>query len=179
MTSHQTRNGRSFVIKTPAESEASQLLDYSKLLFASTDQVLTTPAEFNLTVEDERKWIRGLNQNPNALLLVAELGSQIGGMLFFIPGEKQKNRHTGQFGLNVHPILQGQGIGRLLMETLIQWAKQHPVIEKLYLQAYTTNAPAISLYKTLGFREEGRFVNAIKQPSGQYVDVLQMYLFVK
>lgn len=62
------------------------------------------------------------------------------------------------------------------MEDLIDWANNHGVIEKIILQVFTTNLKAISLYNSLGFKEEGRFVKAVKQKNGGYVDVVQMYL---
>ena len=76
-------------------------------MFASTDQLLTTFEEYTITVENERKWIENLNDNPNALLLVAEMTSSIVGMLFFVPNLKRKNPHIGEFGINVHPTYQG------------------------------------------------------------------------
>jgi len=71
------------------------------------------------------------------------------------------------------------GIGRKLMESIIQWAQNNPAIEKVFLNVFSTNQKAIRLYKYLGFREEGRFINAIKQSDGEYVDVLQMYIMTK
>jgi len=65
------------------------------------------------------------------------------------------------------------------METLIQWAQDNPAIEKIFLNVFATNQRAIRLYGNLGFKEEGRFIKAVKQPDGEYVDVLQMYIMTK
>jgi RimJ/RimL family protein N-acetyltransferase len=47
------------------------------------------------------------------------------------------------------------------------------------LQVFATNTKAIALYKDLGFHEEGRHKNAIRQLNGSYVDILQMYIETK
>ena len=41
-----TKDGRHFNIRRPNENEADNIISYSRMLFASTDQVLTTPEEY-------------------------------------------------------------------------------------------------------------------------------------
>jgi RimJ/RimL family protein N-acetyltransferase len=179
MTTHLTKDQRTFTIRKPNENDAANIIAYSKILFASTDQVLTTPEEYTITVENEKIWINNLNTNTNSHLLIAELDDQIVGLLFFMPNTKIKNAHTGEFGVSVHPNFQGIGIGRVLIETLLDWAKRNVNIEKVYLNVFATNKHAIKLYEDLGFIEEGRHIKAIKQVTGEYVDTLQMYLGTK
>ena len=178
MHHHQTKDGRRFSIRRPTEDDAAGIINYSKKLFFSTDQVLTLPEEYTITVEQEKAWLHSFEQNPNALVLIAVLDDQIIGLLFFIPNAKKKNAHTGEFGVNVHPDLQGLGVGRQLIRALLKWAKENATIEKVFLNVFDTNDRAIRLYKDLGFVEEGRHVRAVKQLSGEYVDVLQLYVFV-
>jgi len=179
MNVHFTKDSRKFIIRKPNEDDAENIINYSKILFASTDQVLTTLEEYRITVENEKIWINNFIKHPHSLLLVAEFDKQIIGMLFFVPNSKKKNSHTGEFGVNVHPDFQGLGIGKKLIEILISWAKENTQIEKVTLSVFDSNQHAIKLYKDLGFVEEGRFIKAIKQPSGEYVDTLQMYIETK
>jgi len=179
MTSHLTKDGREFLIRRPTEGDAENIIHYSKILFESTDQVLTTLEEYTITVENEKIWINNFNQNPNALVLVAELDNQIVGLLFFMPNTKKKNSHTGEFGVSVHPHFQGVKIGRILIEVFLTWAKENTPIEKVFLNVFDTNRNAIKLYQDLGFTEEGRQVKAIKQLTGEYVDTIQMYVEIK
>jgi RimJ/RimL family protein N-acetyltransferase len=176
MEKYLTKDGKPFTIRKPSPDSAEDIINYSKLLFASTDQVLTVPEEYSMTIDSEKKWIENINHNPNALLLISEMNSTMTGLLFFIPNIKKKISHTGEFGVSVHPNYQGQGIGRCLTEALIKWARDNRQIEKVILQVFSTNTTAINLYKKIGFIEEGRHVKAIKQLDGTYVDVLQMYM---
>ncbi|MBI1767246.1 MAG: GNAT family N-acetyltransferase [Bacteroidetes bacterium] len=176
MTEHQTKDGRTFFIRRPDENDAEKIIQYSKVLFTSTDQVLTTIDEYGITIEEEKTWINNSLQNPSAITLVAEMNKEIVGLLFFGPLGKKKNCHTGEFGVNVHPDYQARGIGRALIKTLLNWAKENGRIEKVFLNVFATNTNAIELYKNLGFVEEGKHVKAIKQISGEYVDIIQMYV---
>jgi RimJ/RimL family protein N-acetyltransferase len=179
MNEYLAKNGEPFIIRQPEEKDAADIIAYSKLLFASTDQLLTVAEEYNITVESEIAWINNLNQNPNAKILIAETGGQIIGLLFFIPGAKRKNAHTGEFGVTIHPGFQGLGIGRELINTFLHWANNNEQIEKVFLTVFNTNNNAIALYKSLGFVEEGRHVKAVKQVSGEYADIIQMYIFTQ
>ncbi|GHN01172.1 acetyltransferase [Cytophagales bacterium WSM2-2] len=176
---YTSRDGRQITIRRPTENDAEGIINYSKKLFASTDQVLTTLDEYTITVEAEVDWINNFNSNPNSRLLIAEHNSEIVGLLFFATNVKKKNMHVGEFGVSVHPDYQGIGIGRALVESLLVWARENKRIEKVFLNVFHTNKNAIKLYERLGFIEEGRHVKAIKQPTGEYVDVLQMYVETK
>lgn len=176
MEMYITKDGREFTIRKPSADNAEEIINYSKLLFSSTDQVLTIPEEYTITVEGEMEWIKNINNNPNSLLLIAKLNYKIIGFLFFIHNSKKKIAHTGEFGVNVHPEYQGKGVGHKLVETLLKWARQNEQIEKVVLQVFATNENAIKLYKKLGFIEEGLHIKAIKQLDGQYVDIIQMYI---
>lgn len=176
MDNHVTKDGRKFCIRKPDVNDADKIIIYSRILFASTDQVLTLPEEYDISTEYQRSWIASINQNPSSLLLVAEMDDHIVGLLFFVQNEKFKNSHTGEFGVSVHPQFQGTGIGRQLIITLLNWARTNGAIEKVYLKVFATNHSAIQLYRDLGFIEEGRHIKAVKQINGNYVDVLQMYI---
>jgi GNAT superfamily N-acetyltransferase len=52
----------------------------------------------------------------------------------------------------VSPKAQGKGIGLLLAESAIKWAKEKGAA-KIYLESNTKLKPAIKLYEKLGFKE--------------------------
>jgi RimJ/RimL family protein N-acetyltransferase len=70
----------------------------------------------------------------------------------------------------------GKIIGSLLKKKVIEWADLNKV-EKIDLEVFEDNEPAISLYKKFGFLEEGRKRKAIKT-NETYKDIFLMGRFL-
>jgi len=172
------KDGRQIEIRPAVIEDAESIISFAKILFPSTDQVLTLPEEYKMTVAEELLFIESYSSTPTALLLVAVYGNEVVSLLNFKCGEKKKVRHSGEFGISVHPAFQGLGIGKQMIIELLNWAKQKPQIEKIFLNVFHTNPVAINLYKSLGFKEEGRMLKAAKQPDNTYADMIYMSKFM-
>lgn len=84
-------------------------------------------------------------------------------------------RHAGRMGMGVLPAYRGAGLGRrLLIETLD--AARTIGIERVELEVFASNEPAIALYRKLGFVVEGIKKRARKL-DGKYDDDIIMTLF--
>lgn len=57
--------------------------------------------------------------------------------------------------LVIRPMLQGQGLGRLLLSHVIEELRVAKIIETLFLEVRVSNFAAISLYLSFGFVEVG------------------------
>lgn len=178
-TTFQTKNGRAITIRTARPEDARTLLEHVRAGFAEGEFTLSTLADFHMTGEQEAAWIQANHDYPGDLVIVAEHEGQIIGMLNFSNERRRRVRHHGELSMGVNKAWRDQGVGRALLQTLIAWAEQHPVLEKLCLQVFATNSRAIALYISLGFVEEGRQIRDIKLETGDYVDVLMMGRFVK
>lgn len=84
--------------------------------------------------------------------------------LYIQPYKKQS--HTCLFSIIIKPELRGKGVGKALLEHLIQYAKERFKIEVLHLEVYDGN-PARHLYERLGFVAYGRQEHFIKE-EGRY-----------
>ena len=78
--------------------------------------------------------------------------------------------------MGVHKDYRRQGLGTLLLESTIDAAKEYG-IERVELEVYTSNTPAIRLYEKLGFIHEGVKKKARKL-DGIYYDLKVMALFI-
>lgn len=177
--SFQIRDRRLLTIRNPIESEAESLLTLSNAILQETEYQIKKPDELRLTKEDERFWIDRAIRNPDDLLLVAEFEKRLVGVLDFHGQDLKRLSHTGYFGISVAKEFRDIGVGRALIFCLLDWAKDHPNIEKINLSVLASNERARGLYTSMGFYEEGRRLDQIKLASGFYVDEILMGRFVK
>jgi RimJ/RimL family protein N-acetyltransferase len=107
---------------------------------------------------------------------VALDGTQVIGWCDIFPHEWESFAHVGRLGMGVLPQHRGQGIGRRLAEKTIEIAKLIG-LERIELDVYASNKPAIALYKSLGFALEG-LKRKGRKLDGIYDDVVVMGLLL-
>jgi RimJ/RimL family protein N-acetyltransferase len=90
----------------------------------------------------------------------------------------QRNRpgfqHCGSVGMGVVHAWRGRGLGKALLESCIERAFASGMT-RIELEVYSDNLAAVSLYRSLGFVEEGRKRRA-RFLNGRYQDLLMMAL---
>lgn len=165
-------------LRTAEGRDAEHILEFNRTVIASEAHLLTVPEEFTLTVEEEREWIEQMRGNDNNLVILAVDQGRIVGLLDFQSGQKRRIAHTGSFGMSVRGDYQGGGIGKALLQTLVEWAEKHPRLEKISLEVFATNVKAIELYMKMGFMRESLLRRQIKLQDGNYVDVIGMGLLL-
>ena len=113
------------------------------------------------------------------LVLVAELPDAHGDLQvvanagLHATGPALRRRHAMSLGMAVHPDVQGQGVGRALMQSLCDWADHWGQVLRIELTVFVDNTRAIALYERFGFRQEGRHVGYALR-GGRYIDVFSM-----
>ena len=127
----------------------------------------------------ERQTIGECAEQSGYLYLVAEVAGRVVGQLEFENGRWRKTAHAGMLSVYVDRDWRGRGVGTILLRGLLDWAAAHPLIEKVTLAVFSTNTRAIATYKKCGFEEEGRCARDMKLDSGEYIDSVLMYRFVK
>ncbi len=174
-------DGTSLLIREANFNDAVFLNQLAAAIFASTDQVLTTLEEFksSSTVNAQLKRIENYMNGTGKLLLVAEVGGKLVGTLDFWNGNRKRIQHTGEFGMGVVSDFRNKGVGGYMLQVLLDWAKNNPIIEKIKLGVFASNGRAIHLYQKMGFVEEGRSISEIKTEDGLYCDVITMYQWLK
>jgi ribosomal protein S18 acetylase RimI-like enzyme len=90
-----------------------------------------------------------------------------------------KQRHKAWlWGMYVHPKYRGLGIGAVLIEKLMEEARAMKGLLIVKLGVTSTTAPAIKLYKSVGFQWYGSEPKAIRV-SGRFYDFEYMMIEVK
>ena len=85
-------------------------------------------------------------------------------------GRKEEHK-TYLWGMYVRATVRGSGVGRLLVETLIEYARGQ--VELIQLAVVSNNDQARRLYTSLGFVEYGIERKSLKH-DGQYFDEILM-----
>lgn len=174
---HLLKDKSSIAVRTIRVEDAEAYLELGKSILAEEIYSLTCVDELNMTLEEEKKWIQSNLDNPNNLIIVAEFEGKLVGQLDFSNGHRRRIAHTGEFGMGVRKDFRDKGVGSLILKALIDWAKNHDVIEKINLRVHHTNNRAIKMYEKHGFIKEGVRLKELKY-EGQYVDMVLMRLYV-
>jgi RimJ/RimL family protein N-acetyltransferase len=106
------------------------------------------------SVADERRYLRAVRRHADAAVYVAVDGSDIVGRLSLARDPHPASAHVADLGLIVAASHRRRGIGRLLLDTSVAWARGAGV-RKLELHVFPWNGPAIRLYEGFGFVREG------------------------
>ena len=137
------------------------------------ENILGLPSE-NLRRNED--FLRTMDDNSHHFVAITydNAGKEkVVGMAGLTVAANPRRRHVADIGMMVHKEYQGQGVGKKLLETLIDLADNWLMLIRVELGVYTDNERAINLYKKFGFEPEGiRHKDAVR--NGQYVDVLMM-----
>jgi len=151
----QLRDGRIAVVREAMSDDALRLLRYLDDVIAETDFLSMGPGDFDWPEEKERQYIEDHRRADNKLLLVAEIGGQITGLLGYTGDDRPRLRHTGEFGITVSRGHWGLGLGTALMQCMIASARASGVVRKIGMRVRIDNERALRLYDRCGFVREG------------------------
>jgi RimJ/RimL family protein N-acetyltransferase len=114
------------------------------------------------TDEQEREYLRQMQDNPHACVFIALDGGEVVGRINITGGELPFDRHAGTLGLSVAPHWRGRGLGRRLMQAAIADAQGWEDFCRIELLCATWNTRGLALYESLGFVTEGIKRKAVK-----------------
>ena len=160
------------IIKEARTEDAANLIEYTKLVGAQTDNLSFGKEGAGDTPEVE-EFIKRINSDPKSVMYFAWKNDDIVGSAN-ISGMKRRMSHRANFAISVAKSEWGSGIGSALLEKCISFAKDNE-IEIINLDTRSDNIRAISLYKKFGFIKIGQ-MPAFSKINDEYIDADLMYL---
>lgn len=158
------------------EKEAQMLVDYLKTVCGETRFLLVNPDEVKYTAESEMGFIKNMNESAEKMLILAFVdGDYAGNCSFTRIGSSRRAGHRADIGIALFQKYTGFGLGRLMLNRLIQKIKDCGY-EQAELTVVSGNENAYHLYESLGFKECGRMPDANKYDDGSYSDDIYMVL---
>lgn len=171
------KNEKTVIIRQAELSDTENLLNCIKTYIPTSNYIPKLESEIKLTVDEEKEWINSFLIYDNSLLLVAEYESKIIGNIDLTGNRRKIMEHTAVIGMGMLHEWQNIGLGTALLSAIIEWAKNNPILELIWLQVYTENEFGLNLYRKMGFVENGIIKNFFKQ-NNKYFHNLTMTLTV-
>ncbi len=175
----RSKNNIDVTIRNARIGDVEKIIEIKKAVVSENIYMMREIEEVNYTKEGEKKDIENHLNNAGSLYIVAEAHKTVIGFLEFENGGLKRTAHSGTLSMFILKEWRESGIGKMLMESMIKWAEENPIIEKVTLAVFSTNERAQNLYKKFGFIEEGRCPKDMKRKDGTYIDSVLMYKFVK
>ncbi|HBD86058.1 MAG TPA: GNAT family N-acetyltransferase [Clostridiales bacterium] len=170
------KNGSACLLKSPGPEDAERILQYLRQTSGETHNMIRYEDEIAMTADEERDYLRNIENDPSACMVSAYIGAELAGNAGIHPiASLYKLRHRASFGMAVKEKYWHMGIGSALLTACIQAARTAGY-EQLELEVVLDNTRAISLYERLGFIRCGRRPRAFKFRDGSYADELLMLL---
>lgn len=174
ITTIKDKQDREIILRSAEEKDAESLLDFLKITAAETPFLLREPDEIALSIEQEQDFIKAKKDSENEILLIAEIqGKHIGNCSLMSVGGFRRYRHRCEIAIALYQEYCGLGIGKAMLEMLLDIAKQVGY-EQAELEVIANNKAAIALYEKLGFQKYGTFPDNMKYADGSYADAYWM-----
>ena len=168
------KTGKDIELRSTEVQDAEALITYLKVTNAETPYLICEPEEITLSLEQEKDIIIRKEESERELLLLAfENGKHIGNVSLMSVGTSMRYKHRCNIAIALYREYCGRGIGRLMLETILNVAKKTGYTQS-ELEVVTENTGAIHLYESLGFVKFGQLPNSMKYNDGSTVDSFMM-----
>ena len=175
---YKLKTGKSIRVRMPELDEVQKLIDLKKSYLKNTKTIPLVLDEYPSSVKNELALITEFEKSLNSILIVAEFENEFIGNIDLTGSKRSKMFHTGMIGMGIKEKWRNMGLGRILIESVIDWAKKNSEIELIWLDVYASNELGYNLYKNTGFKISGIINDFFKDENG-YVDKVQMYQRIK
>jgi putative acetyltransferase len=137
----------------PDDAEALVLLNVE--CAADYGRLAPEPEEVLTDVDVQRSMLEDEDESRPGLLLGGFVDGALAGTATLFSTGLAKTRHVAELGLAVRPSFRRLGVGRALLEAVIEDARCRSRLRKIVGRVFADNEPALALYRSLGFVTEG------------------------
>lgn len=164
------------IIEKAKPEDAKDMLEFFSMVGGESDNLTFGSEGLPISEEVEAKYIENKNKSGRNIMILAKRNGEIIGNAS-LDCMSRRMSHRGSFAIAVRKDYWGNGVGSLLLETIIKHA-QSIDLEIISLEVRSDHVRAIKLYEKYGFVKIGMFPGFFKIGQ-QYVDFDLMNLYLK
>ncbi len=166
-------DGRKAVLRAP---DWHDLDDFLSLINELVDEHADILRSTHSSHSEEAEWLGDrltAIEKGNLIALVAEINGRLvaSSDIAQRTPENPEHSHVGVLGIAILKNAREIGLGKVLMDSLLQLAKQTG-LKVIILDMFATNTVARRLYEKVGFVEVGKIPKAINR-DGKYIDLIR------
>lgn len=173
----QIKNGQYITIRKPIEDDAKNMIEYLNIVGGESDNLLFGENEFNLTIDEEKEYIKRLNSDSNTLMILGIIEDKIVSSAQITTINRKRIAHNSELAISVKKEYWRMGIGSIMLEALISFAKKQGTIKNISLGVKASNHNAIKMYEKFGFQKVGVHKDYFNI-NGVYDDKVLMDLYI-
>ncbi|MFI3621473.1 GNAT family protein [Vagococcus fluvialis] len=161
---------------TPAD--AKELLAVMNILDKETPFLLVNQQSLKLDTESMAEQIDFIYEQDNQLILLAFNHNDLVGVATVMGELDLPLKHIGEIGISILKEYWGYGLGTVMLEEIIAWAKEAGVIKRLEIKVQERNTRALKLYEKVNFETEGIIRRGYLSEDNEYLDIVLMSYLV-
>ncbi len=154
-----TKDGKEIIIRQAEENDAVNLLALKLSYLRDTNSIPLYEHEYKNDVQTEMDFILRYISEANSILLVAEHSNNLIGNIDLTGSQRKKLYHTGMVGMGIAYKWHSHGIGSMLLQEVMKWAREASPLTIVWLEVYSTNIAGRKLYEKCGFETCGHIKN--------------------
>ncbi len=165
-------------LREATPKDAKELLRVMKILDKETPFLLVNEHSLNLDETAMAQQINFLYEEDNQLILLAFNHDTLIGVATVTGETDPPLKHIGEIGISVLKEYWGYGLGTVMLEEVIFWAREGQQMKRLEIKVQKRNKRAIHLYQKLNFDIEGIIRSGFLSEDNDYLDVVLMSLIL-
>lgn len=167
------------ILREAVPDDAKDILSMMEQVNSETEFLALDEAELLLPPETLSEELSYMYESNNNLLLLAINEGTIVGTASVKADSQFRLSHVGEVGISILQEYWGMGLGTLMLEEIINWAKEMGVLFRLKLDVQVRNERAVHLYQKMGFQIEAVMPRGTRTDLGEFLDVYKMSYLIE
>lgn len=165
-------------LREATPNDAAQLLAIMNILNKETPFLLVNQQSLTLEPNEMAKQIDFIYEQENQLILLAFNHEELIGVATVMGEMDAPLRHIGEIGISILKDYWDFGLGSIMLEEIILWAREHQIIRRLEIKVQERNKRAIHLYQKMDFEIEGVIRSGFLSEENEFLDIILMSLIL-